>query len=248
MGAALIPIAAQALGGGLQALFSGTRKRQKELEALTNQSPTYGGGGSIRDYYNKALSRYNVNPYTGTLYQTSLQNAQRTTNQGLSALQDRRSALSGIGKLMALQNDANLKAGIAAENEQARRFSQLGSAASANAAEDKYQYQQNQLSPYLRRLQLAQQKAGGAAAVKQAGLTNIFGALNNASYLLGGGNATTPQTQSQGVNIPTLKRDAAITAPSALSMFKRRNNQSISDAQYEDIPDYNYLDRGIINN
>jgi len=31
-------------------------------------------------------------------------------------------------------------------------------------------------------------------------------------------------------------------------MFKRRNNQSISDAQYEDIPDYNYLDRGIINN
>lgn len=181
-----LPVAAQLLGGGLQSIFGGAKKRReiKNLENLTNQSPSYTGGGSIRDYYNKALQRYDVNPYTSTEYQMAQQNAQRTTNQGLSALQDRKSIFGNLGKLMALQNDANLKAGIVAEQEGSRKFSQLGSAAQANAAEDKYRYQMNQLNPYLRRLSLQQQKAAGAAATEQAGLQNVFGGLSSLSTLL----------------------------------------------------------------
>lgn len=180
----LIPIAAQFLGGGLQSLFSGSGAANAALEKLTKESPTYTGGNSISDFYNKALQRYNVNPYTGALYQKTMQNAQRVTNQGLSALQDRRSALGSIGKLLALQNDASLNASVAAENQQQRQLQQLGTASQSKANEEKYQYQQNELNPYLRRLSLAQQKAGGAAATQQAGISNIFGALNSAAMLL----------------------------------------------------------------
>lgn len=185
---ALIPILAQGVGGLAQTLFSGKNKRQRELENLTNQTPTYSGGGGITDFYNKALGRYNVNPYSSPLYASQMQNAQRATNMGLNALSDRRSALGGVGRLAAIQDDSALKAGIAAENEQSRRFSQLGSAAGMAGQEDKYRYNTNQLNPYLRKLQNAQQKAGGAGAVQSAGLQNMFGALSSASYLLGGKN------------------------------------------------------------
>jgi hypothetical protein len=244
MSEALIPIAAQAVGGGLQALFSGTKKRQKELEALTNNSPQYNGGGSIRDTYNKALQRYNVNPYTGTLYNTSMQQNQRATNQGLSALSDRKNALSGVGKLIAIQNDANLRAGVAAENDQARRFQALDSAGRANAAEDKYQYQTNTLSPYLRRLTLAQQKAAGAAATRQAGLQNIFGALNSAATLLSDSDNGTKSSTSSTPQVSIFNRDKAIQTPTPTPLMWRnrlnKNDEYIDGDYGEQESEYNY--------
>ena len=243
---AAIPLIAQGAGSLAQIFGSGRRKRQRELEALSNQTPMYSGGNGIMDFYNKALARYSNNPYTSPLYSMALQNAQRATNQGLSALQDRRSALSGIGRLTAIQNDANLKAGIAAENEQAARLRQLGSAAQMAGAEDKYRYTTNQLNPYLRKLQLAQQRASGAANVFNAGLSNMFGAATNASMLLNG----TPSTTNTNVNPSTNrisifqpKRDPSIKAPSAIELMRR--NKQVSDADYVDIPDYTYLDRGL---
>jgi len=193
---AAIPLIAQGIGGLAQTLFSGKNKRQRELENLTNQTPTYSGGGGSTDFYQKALGRYNVNPYSSPLYASQMQNAQRSTNMGLNALNDRRSALGGVGRLAAIQDDASLRAGIAAENEQSRRFGQLGSAAGMAGQEEKYRYNTNQLNPYLRKLQLANQKAAGAGAVQSAGLQNMFGSLSNASYLLGGKNKI-PITQKR---------------------------------------------------
>jgi hypothetical protein len=240
---ALIPILAQGAGSLAQIFGSGKNKRQRELEAMTNQTPTYSGGGGIMDFYNKALTRYSNNPYSSPLYAMQMQNAQRATNMGLNALNDRRSALAGVGKLSAIQNDATLRAGIAAENDQARRFGQLGQAAGMQGQEEKYRYNTNQLNPYLRKLQLAQQKAAGAAAVSSAGIQNMFGALSNASMLLGGGkNTPSAATETQGTNIPYLKRDAGIRPPSALEIMRKSRN--VQDVPFEDIQDYNIMDRG----
>jgi hypothetical protein len=244
-----LPFIAQGAGGLAQTLFSGEGKALGELENLTNKSPMYSGGSSIRDYYNKSLQRYNINPFTGQLYQSSLQNAERGTNQALNALTERRAGLSNLGKIIGLQNDAKIKAGVVATNEQAQNLRMLGSAASANAAEDKYQYQQNELNPYLRKLQLAQQKAGGAAATKQAGLQNIFGALNSAGILMNGGKTESDNTTTSKItkmDVPILKKIAGINAPSALTLLKRRNlvNDDETYADFEDIPDYNTIDRG----
>lgn len=201
-------IAAQFLGGAGQAIFSNKNKRQRELEDLANNgSPKYSGGQSISKYYNEALNRYNVNPYSSPLYAMQGQNAQRGTTQALSALGDRRAGIGSIGKLTGIQNDAMLKAGISAENEQSKRFGVLGQAANAQTQNEKYTYQNNQLNPYLRRLQIAQQKAAGAAAVSSAGIQNMFGAASSGvmagmqSKLLG---AKTPaSTASLGGDNPT---------------------------------------------
>lgn len=238
--ASLVLSGAQALGGGLQAIFSGKRKAIRELENATKNNPMYSGGSSIMDYYNKALSNYSPNPYSSTLYQKSVQDARRGTQAGLTALNDRRSALSGIGKLVALQDDATLKASVAAEQEQQRRLAQLGTAANAKTGEERFRYTTNQLNPYLRRLQLLQQKAAGAAATESAGIQNIFGGLQTGATVLGGmggkSGSTPKAAKGFGEGFTTGLFDAA---------KRNRRTNPIEDATFEDIQDYNTLDRGI---
>lgn len=183
---AALPLIAQGVGGLAQIFGSNTKKYQKKLEELTNQSPLYSGGGGVMDYYNKALQNYTPNPYSSRMYNKSINDIQRGTATGLSALNDRRSALAGVGKLVAIQDDATQKAAINAEQEQQRRLSQVGTAAGMKTNEEHYRYTTNQLNPYLRRVQLAQQQAGGAAATKQAGFSNVFNTLTNAAFLLNG--------------------------------------------------------------
>jgi len=241
-------IVGQAAGGLGQMLFSGKNKRQRELENLNNNgSPKYNGGSSIQNYYAQALQRANANPYATPLYAMQTQNANRATNQALSALGDRRAGIGSIGKLTGIQDDATLRAGIAAENEQARRFGVLGSATQMQGAEDKYRYSTNQLNPYLRQLQLKQQQAQGAAAVSSAGIQNMFGALSSGAMLLGGkkptdSTTTTAQLPNAGYQIPNL---ASKYGSSILNMrpngIKKGN---VSDTEFTDIPDYTYLDRG----
>jgi hypothetical protein len=100
---------AQTIGGAIQ-----QKRALKSLNKL--QTPTYSQNQGILDYYNKALNRYNVNPYDSAMYKMQQQNIQRGTTQGLSALGDRRSALAGVSNLIQGQNDSLLKAGVAAEN------------------------------------------------------------------------------------------------------------------------------------
>ena len=239
-------IAAQAVGGLGQVLFSGKNKRQRELEALSAQTPKYGGGQSIQNYYAQALQRANANPYATPLYAMQTQNAQRGTNQALSALGDRRAGIGSIGKLTGIQDDAMLRAGVAAENEQSQRFGVLGRATQMQGAEDKYRYTTNQLNPYLRQLQLKQQQAAGAAAVSSAGIQNMFGAASSGimggmqGKLFGSKTPATAQSPNEGYEIPMLSNKYKTN----LNAMRPRSTQGMQSAEFQDIPDYTYLDRG----
>lgn len=173
----LIPLIT-AGAGLLQGILGGikAKKTQKALENL--QSPTYDPNQSILSFYNNALQRYNVDPYNSTLYKTQQQNIGRGVNQGIGALNDRRSGLAGISSLIQGQNDALLKAGIAAENQKDQRFGQFGSAAQMKAAEEKQAFNINKMMPFERKYNLLAMKAGAANKTANDGLQNIFRGLD----------------------------------------------------------------------
>jgi hypothetical protein len=185
-----VTIGAVTAGAGLlQSFFGGrkAKKAQKELENL--QSPTYNPNESVLSYYNNALQRYNVNPYNSTLYKTQQQNIGRGVNQGIGALNNRRSGLAGISSLIQGQNDSLLKAGIAAENQKDQRFSQLGGATQMKAGEDRQAFNINKMQPFERKYNLLAMKAGANARTANDGLKNIFNGLGTMAggYQLGQG-------------------------------------------------------------
>jgi len=164
--------------------FFGGRKAKKALE--NQQTPIYTPSKSISDYYNQALQRYQESPYQSNLYKMQAQNIARGTAQGLSALQDRRSALAGVNGLMQGQNDAMLKAVSAAEQQKDQRFGQLGSASQAMGAEERQAFNINKMLPYQNRRDILQQKAGGYAQMLNSGITNLFGGGQTNSIAAGG--------------------------------------------------------------
>ena len=178
----MIPAAAIQAGIGILQTGVGmiqAHRAQKQLEKL--QTPTYQANAGILDYYNKALSRYQTNPYDSQAYKTQAQNIGRSTAQGLSALGDRRSALAGVSVLARGQNDALLNAGALAEGRRDHAFAQLGQAAGMKAGEDRMAFQVNQMMPYEKKYNLLAMKASGGNQVANAGLQNIMGGLQGAS-------------------------------------------------------------------
>ena len=163
---------AQSIIGGITA-----RKTQKQLENL--QTPSYGGSSSIMDYYNKALQRYNVNPYQSQQYQQATQQAGRSTAAGINALQSRGSAVAGIGRLAALQNEQGLRAGTIAEAEQNRRFNDVGQASQLKTQDELRQFEQNKIAPYEKKYNLLSMKAGANNQTANAGISNMFGGLSS---------------------------------------------------------------------
>lgn len=174
----LIPAAIQAVGGVVQGVLGGIRARKAQRELENMKSPTYTPNKAITDYYSQALNKYNTSPYNSALYNMQSQNAQRATTQGLSALQDRRSALGGVSALIQGQNDSMLKAAALAEDRKAQEFNQLGQAAGMKAGEDRQAFSINQLMPFERKANLLSQKAAGGAATMNAGIQNVFGGLS----------------------------------------------------------------------
>jgi hypothetical protein len=172
---------AQAGLGALQAGTSGAKARERELDAYAKQSPLYKGSKSIDDYYQEAMNRYRENPYQSQQYQMGAMQARRATAQGLSALQDRRSAIGGISRLEAGQNYAMQNLGAQAEAQRNARFGQLGGATQMKTGEDYRKFDINQMTPYNRMLQLKQLKAQAANDRYNAGLQMIGGAASNAA-------------------------------------------------------------------
>lgn len=170
---AAIPVIAQAGAGLAQTIFSGAKKAERELE---NQVNSYVPNVSIMDFYNKALARYNPNPYTSAAYQNRSNIINRNLTTAISAAQDRRAGVGALAPLVQGVNDANARAAGEAEQDQARNLSVLGSAAGMKErAEDrKFDMLYN----------LKAAKAGGTAATRAAGWNNIFGGLSSASKLL----------------------------------------------------------------
>ena|SRR3990167_11439829 len=162
------------VGGLAQTIFGGGRARRAEKD-LERMVASYKPNASILDYYNKALQRYNTNPYTSQFYNQAQNQIKGGTAQGIANLQDRRSVLAGLPSLIQNQNDSLLKAGAAAEGQQAQALGQLGQATGMKAQED--------FKPFEMKYNLLSAKAGGGAQTMNAGLGNIFGGLNNMSQM-----------------------------------------------------------------
>ena len=160
-----------AAGAGLVQAFAGgggAKKAERQLEKMID---AYQPNRGILDYYNKALQRYSANPYSSSLFNYQQEQIKGGTAQGIQALGDRRSTLAGLPSLIQGQNDAMLKAGAAAEGQQAQALGQLGQAASMKADEDKYKFEA--------KYNLLAQKAGAKNMLANAGFSNIFGALQD---------------------------------------------------------------------
>lgn len=209
LAAAAAPAIIQGVGGLVQSIFGGN-KEKKALNALESlQTPKYTANKGILDYYNTAMQRYNVNPYQSQEYQYGQTAANRNLAAGVGALQDRRSAVGGISRLTAGANDAALRNGIAAEQEQNQRFGQLGSATGMKAQDDMTRFQYNEVAPYEKQYNLLSAKAGSGANLANAGLQNIFGGLSSASMLGSDYLMNKPQTSgasggyNYGSNVPS---------------------------------------------
>jgi hypothetical protein len=151
--------AIQAVGGLIQA-----KRAEKKLNKLVDN---YKPNESIMDYYNKALSRYNANPYTSNMFNMQKQAIDRNVASGVNSLQGRRGAVAGINSLVQSANDGYLKAAATAEGQQAQALGQLGQATGMKA--------QEQFKPFEMKFNLLSQKAGGGNQIMNAGLGNIFG-------------------------------------------------------------------------
>ena len=156
----------QALGGLVQTFTSGVKKKEKALEALAD---SYKPNEGIVDYYNKALAKYDPNPYTSQSYLNDTNKIQRNLGTGLAASQDRRGGLGTLSTLVQGANDAGANAASRAENQQNQALSQLGNAARVKAQED--------FKPFEMKYNLLAAQAGAAAKQKAQGLQNFYGGL-----------------------------------------------------------------------
>lgn len=171
--------AAQAAIGGIQSIASYLQSRSatKALEKLN--SPFYTGNQSIKDYYDKALQRYNLSPYNTTLYKKTTQDVGRTTSQALDSLRGRGGAVAGVNNIVASANDNLLDAATRAEQMKAQEFNTLGGATGMKAADDRMKFQVNTLDPFERKYNLLAMKAGGGNQVANAGISNLYGGFQN---------------------------------------------------------------------
>jgi hypothetical protein len=169
----------QAAAGLGQMIFSGKKKAERELNKLV--MPTYEGSKPIASYYQTALQRYATPPSQTSMYKRSMQNIMRNTATGLNSLRGRGGALAGVNNLVANQNNAMLNTEAAGEQEQNRRFGQLGVAANMQLQDELRQFETNKMMPFQRKDRLAQMKLAAANARKDAGMANIAAGLGGAA-------------------------------------------------------------------
>ncbi len=145
---------------------SKAKKAQKQMQAkAAAQKPNE----SITDYYQKALQRYNQDPYQSQLYKNAQQTSQQNLATGINALQDRRSAVAGVSNLVAGQNEAMRRAAVTAEGMKDQNLNRLGQASGIKTQEDRY--------PFELQYNLLGMQAGG---YNQAANAGYQGALNAA--------------------------------------------------------------------
>ena len=180
----LIMAGAQALTGGIQSLFSGRKKAEKELNALGNKMPVYSGNKSIADYFQESQNRYNENLLNNPVYIQAKQNADRIAATALGGLQGRGGASATAARLAGIQNEGLMGAATEAQRMKDQRFRELGSATGMKAGDDRMMFQ-SQVDKFNRQDMLARQKAAAANQRFDAGLRNVMGGLGTAA-LMGG--------------------------------------------------------------
>lgn len=170
--------AAKTLSGVGQTAFSGQRRAERDLTKQIEAIPEYTKSPSILEYYEQARQRYGVSPTQTAMYKRQMQNIQRAGATGLAGARGTAARMGAASSIARSLSDATLGAEVAAEQEQNRRFGQLGAAAQMRRSEDVMQ-QQRELMKQEQRIRQASAKAAGRAAVQRAGLTNIFGGLTD---------------------------------------------------------------------
>lgn len=165
----------QTLLGLGQMIFSGEKKAEKNLEKYAD---SYVPNQSIMDYYQKALSKYNPNPYTSQSYQNRSNIINRNLSTAINASQDRRAGIGTLSSLVTSANDANANAVSQAEAEQRANLGILGQATGMKASEDTKKFDM--------KYNLLAMKAGGANATQAAGIKNAYGGLQSGADLLMG--------------------------------------------------------------
>jgi hypothetical protein len=163
------------------------KRAQKSLEEQARNSPLYKPDKSIDTYYQEAMNRYKENPYQSQQYQVGAQNIQRATAQGISGLQDRRSAIGGIGRLQANQMGAMQNLGAQAESSRQQRLGQFGQATQLKSSDYQRRFDINQMTPYNRKLQLEQMKAAAAGERYNAGMQMVGQGLSSAGTIAAAG-------------------------------------------------------------
>lgn len=227
--------AAQGVMGGIQALTSGARKREREVEKLAGQSPTDSGSRELENAYIESLRRYQQSPYQTAKFIMGRNLAQRNQANILGALTQRNQGLSGAARAESIGiNQANQ---LVREGEMERRqdFNTYLQTGRQLAQRKLTQFDINQMTPYNRKFGLAQMKAQAANERKNAGLQMLGGALSNAASIgmasaMGGSQTQTipevnlkrkPEELIQAVtkrNLKTLVPPTKFKGKSALSM------------------------------
>lgn len=169
---------AKLIGGGIQAATSGQKKAERALDKSIEAIPEYTMSPSILQYYEQAKQRYGISPTQTAMYKRQMQNIQRAGATGVAALRGARGRMAAVPSIVRSLSDSSLGTEVAGEQEQARRFSQLGSATQMKAGQEAA-VEQRKLAKQQQRISAAQAKAVGRAAVKRAGLTNIFSGLTD---------------------------------------------------------------------
>lgn len=177
--AAIAASAAQAQGGALQALFSGKKKRERELNEFSKQSPLAQASKSINDYYQEARNRYKQNAYQSPFYTAGQRNIQRSGASALNALQSRGGAVGAAGKIALGQDAALTNLGVQAEGMKRSDFGQYGQAAQMQQNDANRVFQINQMDPFLRQFGLKQYAAQAANARQNAGLKTMSSGFGN---------------------------------------------------------------------
>lgn len=174
----------QSISGGIKA-----GKTQHELEA---QAKGFQPNQSILDYYNKALSKYNPNPYETASYGQQKNQIDRNLATGINSIQNRRLGVGAIGGLVQQADDASAKAAGNAELQNTRDLSILGRAAGAKTNEQQKKFDLT--------YNLQAMKAGAAASQENTGISNLYGGLSNAAYLYGSNNNNNGGIWDNGIN------------------------------------------------
>ena len=172
-----------AVYGGLK---SGKARReqkssQAQLENLSANNPLRKESKALNDYYQQSLNRYQESPYQSAAYQQAMRNAERNTAAGISALQDRKSAIGGVTKLSILKGEALNNAILGGEYARNQRFNELGRATQMKKANEDELFDINVMTPYQRKLQLEQMKGAAAGERYNAGMQMLGQGLSNAA-------------------------------------------------------------------
>lgn len=172
---------AQAIVGAGQMLFSGRKKAERELMGMKN--PVYQRDKGITDFYQQAKNRAFENLLTNPEYLEAKRRTDEVLATGMQGLQDRRSGVAGVSRLVGLGTQAGNQQVATAQRESNRRFSELGSATQAMASENRRAFDINVMQPFQREDMLRRQRLAAANARFDAGLQNIGGSFMTKAML-----------------------------------------------------------------